>query len=178
MRPQVTWCVYHFLAGKELVTTIMTPGLQSAEQGVRGHHWDVWSGCHVVSSVGSGCSSRLHHASLIGLEGSASSLGLCLVPFQVSPWSAIDVFHETAKSIDRFIYFILFHSHPFDQNSVVCWSSKVGEKDLKRGRAYNENTDTYNLASGESGGPPALHGRRTKWVFQPTLLLAEVTWDY
>ena len=23
-------------------------------------------------------------------------------------------------------------------------------------------TDTYNLASGESGGPPALHGRKTK----------------
>ena len=42
-------------------------------------------------------------------------------------------------------------------------SSTAGEKDLKWGQAPNEKTDTYNLASGESGGPPALHGRKTKF---------------
>ena len=47
--------------------------------------------------------------------------------------------------------FILFHSHPFDQNSVVCWSSKVGEKDLKQGQAHNEKTDTYNWQVGSQG---------------------------
>ena len=43
-------------------------------------------------------------------------------------------------------------------------SSTAGEKDLKQGRANNEKTDTYNLASGESGGLPDLHGRKTKWL--------------
>ena len=57
-------------------------------------------------------------------------------------------------------------------------SSIAGEKDLKPGRgggAHNEKTDTYNLASGESGGPPALHGRKTKWLLLAALLLVEVT---
>ena len=45
-------------------------------------------------------------------------------------------------------------------------SSTAGEKDLKPGSggACNENTDIYTLASGELGGPPALHGRKTKWL--------------
>ena len=41
-------------------------------------------------------------------------------------------------------------------------SSTAGERDLKRGRALNEKTDTYNLASGELGGSHAVHGRKTK----------------
>ena len=44
-------------------------------------------------------------------------------------------------------------------------SSTAGEKDLKQGRANNEKTDTYNLASGESGGPPALHGEYKMFPF-------------
>ena len=43
-------------------------------------------------------------------------------------------------------------------------SSTAGEKDLKWRRAHNEKTDTYNLASGESGSPLALHDRKTKWL--------------
>ena len=47
-------------------------------------------------------------------------------------------------------------------------SSTAGEKDLKWRRAHNEKTDTYNLASGESGSPLALHEessmRKTKWL--------------
>ena len=39
----------------------------------------------------------------------------------------------------------------------------------------NEKINTYNLASGESGGPPALHGRKTKWLLLAALLLVEVT---
>ena len=38
------------------------------------------------------------------------------------------------------------------------------EEDLMRGRERNEKTDTCNLASGESGGPPAGHGMQTKWL--------------
>ena len=43
-------------------------------------------------------------------------------------------------------------------------SSTVGEKDLKWGQACNEKTDTYNLASRESGGPLTLHGLKMKWL--------------
>ena len=57
----------------------------------------------------------------------------------------------------------------------VARSSRAGEKDLKQGWAPNEKTDMYNLASGESGGPPALHGRTTKWLLSARTLLAEVT---
>ena len=52
------------------------------------------------------------------------------------------------------------HSHA----SNTAASSAVGEKDLKRGRMHGEKPDTYNLASRESGGPPTLHGRETKWL--------------
>ena len=48
--------------------------------------------------------------------------------------------------------------------SSTATSSTVGEKELKRGWAHSEKTDPYNLASGESGGPPAFHGRKTKWL--------------
>ena len=54
-------------------------------------------------------------------------------------------------------------------------SSTAGEKDLKQGRGHNEKTNTHNSASGESGGPPALHGRKTKWLLLAALLLVEVT---
>ena len=54
-------------------------------------------------------------------------------------------------------------------------SSTAGEKDLKQGQAPNEETDTYNLANGESEGPPVLHGRKTKWLLSAALLLVEVT---
>ena len=45
-------------------------------------------------------------------------------------------------------------------------SSTAGEKDLKPGdgEPCNEKTDTYDWVSGESGGLPALHGRKTKWL--------------
>ena len=44
-------------------------------------------------------------------------------------------------------------------------SSTAGEKDLKPegGEPCNEKTDTYDWVSGESGGLPALHGRKTKF---------------
>jgi len=42
-------------------------------------------------------------------------------------------------------------------------SSTAGEKDLKRGERLMRR-HTCNSARGESGGPPALHGRRTKWL--------------
>jgi len=48
--------------------------------------------------------------------------------------------------------------------SQIAASSTAGEKDLKWGQAHNEKTDTYNSASGESGGPPAAHGRKTEWL--------------
>ena len=57
----------------------------------------------------------------------------------------------------------------------VARSSTAGEIDLKQGERRNEKTDPYNLASGESGGPPALHGRKTKWLLSARTLLAEVT---
>ena len=47
---------------------------------------------------------------------------------------------------------------------LTALSSTVSEKDLIRGRPHNEKTDTYNLATVESGGPPALHGRKTNWL--------------
>ena len=50
-------------------------------------------------------------------------------------------------------------------------SSTAGEKDLKWGQAPNEKTDTYNLANEESGGPPALHGRKTKWLLSARTLI-------
>ena len=31
-------------------------------------------------------------------------------------------------------------------------------------QVHNEKTNTYNLASGESGGLPAFFGRKTKWL--------------
>ena len=45
-------------------------------------------------------------------------------------------------------------------------SSTAGEKDLKPGdgEPCYEKTDTYDWVSGESGGLPALHGRKTKWL--------------
>ena len=54
-------------------------------------------------------------------------------------------------------------------NKILCIPgllrpAQAGEKDLKRGRARNEKTNTYDLASGESEAPPALHGRKTKWL--------------
>ena len=57
----------------------------------------------------------------------------------------------------------------------VARSSTAGEKDLKQGERRNEKTVPHNLASGESGGPPALHGRKTKWLLSARTLLAEVT---
>ena len=60
--------------------------------------------------------------------------------------------------------------HPQRECSIIDVSSTVGEKDPS-----DEKTDTYNLASGESGGPPALHGRKTKWLLSARTLLAEVT---
>ena len=43
-------------------------------------------------------------------------------------------------------------------------SSTASEKDLKWGQVHNEKTNTYNLASGESGGLPAFLGRKAKWL--------------
>ena len=43
-------------------------------------------------------------------------------------------------------------------------SSNAGEKDLKWGRVPDEKTDTQ-FGNWESGGSPALHGRKTKWLF-------------
>ena len=43
-------------------------------------------------------------------------------------------------------------------------SGTAGEKNLKRGRARSEKTDTCNLLSGESRDPLAPHGRKTKWL--------------
>lgn len=54
-------------------------------------------------------------------------------------------------------------------------SSTAGEKDLKWGQAPNEKTDTYNLASGESGALLLSMAGRQNFSFQLALLLAEVT---
>ena len=58
---------------------------------------------------------------------------------------------------------------------ITVASSTVGEKDLKWGQAPNEKTNTYNLASRESEGPPLSMAGRQNGSFEPTLSLAEVT---
>ena len=58
---------------------------------------------------------------------------------------------------------------------ITVASSTAGEKDLKWGQARNEKTNTYNLASGESEGPPLSMAGRQNGSFEPTLSLAEVT---
>ena len=50
-------------------------------------------------------------------------------------------------------------------------SSTAGNKELKQGRVRNEKRDIYNLASWESGGPPALHGRKTEWLFSARIFI-------
>ena len=77
----------------------------------------------------------------------------------------------------RYVYLVYFISFPPFRSEFSCvglaqWVIKTwngGEHIIKK-------TDIYTLASGESGDPPALHGRRTKRAERPTLLLAEVTW--
>ena len=61
---------------------------------------------------------------------------------------------------------------------ITAASSTAGEKDLKWGQAPNEKTNTYNLASEESEGPPLSMAGRQNGSFEPTLSLAEVTCDH
>ena len=59
--------------------------------------------------------------------------------------------------------------HPQRECSIIDVSSTVGEKDPS-----DEKTDTYNLASGESGALLLSMAGRQNDCFQPELLLAEV----
>ena len=59
--------------------------------------------------------------------------------------------------------------HPQREGSIIAMSSTAVEKDPS-----DEKTDTYNLASGESGVLLLSMAGRQNDSFQPALLLAEV----